>query len=99
MPATKPAAKPEAGKKDPEGKGPCVCMCMCIFFWCHGTGAAQKPKAEEKRAGHGQNFSACVRFFVSLYRPKKHRAASREEAQRPLCSNDIRYHILYLALC
>ena len=32
MPATKPAAKPEAGKKDPEGKGPCVCMCMCILF-------------------------------------------------------------------
>ena len=33
MPATKPAAKPEAGKKDPEGKGPCVCMCMCILFF------------------------------------------------------------------
>ena len=32
MPATKPAAKPEAAKKDPEGKGPCVCMCMCILF-------------------------------------------------------------------
>ena len=64
MPATKPAAKPEAGKKDPEGKGPCVCMCMCIlFFLCHGTGAAQKPKSEEKRAGHGQNFSACECFL------------------------------------
>ena len=64
--ASKPAAKPEADKKDPEGKGPCVCMCMCILSWCHGAGAAQKPKIEEKRAGHGQNFRACVFFCVTV---------------------------------
>ena len=69
MPAAKPAgkpAKPEAGRKEPEGKGPCVCMCVCVLFWCHGTSvdtAAQKPKVEERRAGHGQNCSACVCFF------------------------------------
>ena len=77
----------------------CVHVHVYSFFGAMVQVLPRSPKLKRKGQAMARTLVHVYVFFVSLYRPKKHRAASREEAQRPLCSNDIRYHILYLALC